>query len=350
NADIYRQELTNRTNHIIERYTKTDETLHEVLDYKPDCVSLSTPPKTSGRTTALEVQTAEPTSIKTPLLDWSSARPIDPKATITPPQPKPNEPSAAEISRRVETAKIEWTKHQQIEAAKAAREAAELAELEKQLKELEEQEQKNQIPEREEEVEDTVEKLYKSGDRVKFIDIPKEPTATIDKNDEDFIKKQKLAEITRAKRKYNMKDAGECHGAEELVILKSTAKRKNRSQKEAYMVLLKSNTGDKNDDIVMLDGDSTGVAAYIARRSAILDAIELAGVQEKVQAQKQREGKKATEYDYLHFLMKCCRSEMRQCDARYVIHHPNKDIALEFDQIIEQLRPPVGEISVPREI
>jgi hypothetical protein len=354
NNDIYKDNFISRTNQIIYLYSKADDSLGHIKDYQ--CPQIKKPtvadqpkPVAEPEEGVLEVQNTRP-------------EPVGPQTSYSTPEPavdKPVDraPSKDEVRQQVEAAKRQWEEQQRIaeqgaaeraeaERKKAEAEAAELAELELQIAELEkaEEEQRQRIHDEEHQVEeDILKKLYKKGERVDFKDITGNSGLTVHETDTEIEKRQKLAKIVQAKRRFDMREAAELHGAEEMVVLKPN----DETKAEIYMVVLESETGDSADNIVMLDGDRIGTAAYVGLYRDILKAIELADVRHKKTG---RTAEDVSEEDILYFVMKNCRAELQEVGIKQIIHRRDSDIALKFDQAIERLRPPTGELVIPKDI
>jgi hypothetical protein len=351
NAKAYREVIAKRAKMIIELYDGVKATSEQILSYQLPKIAdpiAEKPPTPQDLVPEPESPAVEP--IITPPELPQPATAVPTSAPSKPTTSAPPKPTPAEVKDAVELAQQQWDREQaeqlrlaaedaEIERQLAAAEAAELAALERELAELEKAQAALAVPEEVRSVEDNVEKFYNNGDKVGFSDIPKpddEPQPT----DDDLDKRHQAAELIRAKRKFDLKDAASCHGATELVVLKSRDKNKT----EVYMVVIPAETSEKRDDIILLDGDSTGTAAYVALRLDLQAAIELAEIHEKANSTTL-----ASEDDILYYMMRNCRTIMLECGIKRIIHHPKTDVALEFDQAIEQLRPPIGEMIIERD-
>jgi hypothetical protein len=118
------------------------------------------------------------------------------------------------------------------------------------------------------------------------------------------------------------------------------------------MQVLDTETGDIDDDIVVLDGDRTGTAIYVAFRKELSAAIEFADVRDKWTGKKAEE-KGFSDEDLMYFMMRKGREEMQEYGIERITHH-GATVPKRLSQAIEKLRKerrqPVGELKIAREI
>jgi hypothetical protein len=361
-SQAYRDAFTNRINYILFCYEKAMEPVTSVLGLRisntarlsrvsspPDTIKSLEPPKAT-----LTVPTPELT--QTSELTMPVDKVIKPK--VRKPKVIPTKRiTRREISAQKKAARVEAEKQAKEAAeiaaaeqaaadarqaeldAEQAKEAAELAEIERQLAELEVAERASTIPEVVVEVTpDAVEKLYGVGAKIDFDDIKAPDQTPINESAPASEQKRKAAAMIRAKRKFDMKEAATEHGAKKLVVLK--ASKNQRAHKEAYMVILESDSGDPDEDIIMLDGDNVGTAAYVATRQCINQTIEQAEIRAK------RQGEEVSDEEMIFVIMQSCRNIMRSHGATWIIHNDDTDVALALDVAVEEME---GRIKLERQ-
>jgi hypothetical protein len=258
--------------------------------------------------------------------------PVATKSAVSQPAP-PKAPSQAEITLAIKEAQREFAKQKAIDDAKNAQEAAELAKLEAELAEIE-AEERRQLRLVEMEVKPgALKRIASKGEKVGR---DHDPDGATDKAaDPEMIARNKAI----AKKRLNdMFETGECYYDQaQVMVLKPT----DRIKVDMYMMAIGDipEGAESPDDIFIFDGDRTGVAQYIGYRKDFERAMTEANIQVKKYA-------RADELDKLYYLMKYCRTFLRECGIKHITHHVGTDVPVEAMAIVEELQMALTELRV----
>jgi hypothetical protein len=367
-AETYRQVLTERVEKVLELYKAARAAYAEALDFKyPEirkAVEVAPPPADPVEVPVeAEVEVAEPApepvaaAVPAPVV-----APTKPPHYQTVKKKSVVDVSPAEAVAAAKKAEAEWAaleaQRQAEQAAKEAqkkKDAEELAQIEAELEALELAEKAeaderarraSEIAEQQRKIrDDALNKLYEHGKPIGHDDVLKTPSPKIEIDDDEKARRLKLLAIQRDARKIDLVQAmeGYPNAKPEIVVLHP-----GKHKIEILMQIIDTETGDIDDDIIVLDGDRTGTAYYVAYRKELLAAIDWADIRDK-QTGKRADEKGFGPDDLMYFMMRKGRESMQEYGIMRVTHH-GKDVPAKLVKAIEELRQSRIELKISREI
>jgi hypothetical protein len=186
--------------------------------------------------------------------------------------------------------------------------------------------------------------LYKRADKESHEHVRNTPTIKVEEGDDERTARLIELENQRARRKLDIVDAvtGISGTKEEIAVLHP-----GKHKIDILMQVIKSETGDPDDDIIILDGDRTGTALYVDYRRKLEQAVEIADIRVRKTGEN-AEGEGFSKDELLYFMMRTGRKVMQDCKIQRVVH--NGDVSKMLREVIEKLLPPTGELVIEREI